>query len=130
MKSARNLRKNVRPNYDESDHTNDLPSKVSKRRKTVYDKSNGDDDDFIESMESIRKDARRVRMTNEEEEILLTICLKYFDDINDTSTMRGIPGSASIKQREERQKAAWQNVAKEMNAQTTVDIELLNISVW
>lgn len=123
--SSKTRSKTNRSNYDESEHTDDLPGKIVKRRKTVRTQLNEDDD----VAESVRKEARQVRISHEEEEILLSICVKYFDDINDTSTIRGIPGSTVVKQREERQKTAWQKVTNEMNAQTTVSIEFLGISM-
>lgn len=117
--SSKTRPKTNRPNYDESENTDDSPAKYLKRRKTVRTQLNEDDN----VAESVRKEARQVRISHEEEEILISICVKYFDDINDTSTIRGIPGSTVVKEREERQMTAWQKVANEMNAQTTVSIE-------
>lgn len=91
------------------------------RRKVAIEKSTIDesDDDMADDGKQ-SKTTRNARMKHEEEEIYLAMCVEHFDSINDTSTIRGIPGSAAVKEREKKERDAWDAITNQMNEKNNV----------
>lgn len=91
------------------------------RRKSTAHKSLAESDEEENSAETIRNTARNSRISHAEDEVLLQVYVMHFEDINDTTTIRGIPSSKNVKQRQQREEEAWENIATEMNQNTDTE---------
>lgn len=54
-------------------------------------------------------------MQGDDEEYFVSVCVKYFDQINDKTTIRGTPGSTKNLNRQKQMDDAWLGIQKEMN---------------
>lgn len=105
-------------------------SKRPRRKSTIQPSLVDVDSEDDVANQSETSKARNIRMSHADEEILLLTCVKYFDEINDTSTIRGIPGSKVVKERQQREERAWQNITDEMNGKSAVSNEFITFAIF
>lgn len=96
-----------------------------RRRKSVAQpqaSAESEDDGDI----SNEKSARNKRMRDDEEEEFVAICVKYFDQINDKTTIRG---NSAHKKSQDKTENAWASITTEMNQRYGVGF-LQQISIF
>lgn len=87
--------------------------KVQKKQTNEHDEEQAND---------VEKKTRAKRMNSDQQELYLKLCVEHFEAINDTTTIRGMPSSLSVTERQERESLAWQNIAEDMNRRSGVGV--------
>lgn len=86
------------------------------RRKPIESQNIQNKIDSEDQNDSESEDSRRnPRMNAEHEEMFVKLCVENFDEINDTSTIKGTPVSSNVKIRKKKMDDAWDKITLEMN---------------
>lgn len=90
---------------------------ISERRKSQSDMYQSDSDNSANSDTGLQRSSR---MSKNDEEIFVALCVEHFEKIGDMSTIRGTPASSNVKKVKNQTQEAWKKIANDMNQRTNV----------
>lgn len=88
------------------------------RRKSTLVQSRVVENDLVS--DDSDENSKKYRMNADAHEAFIKICVEKFDEINDTSTIRGTPTSSNVRGRQNKVAQAWNKIAESMNRNINV----------